>query len=340
MIKAMQHTPAAALRAWSATVLDACGLAADDAALGARVLVRANLRAVDTHGVSRLPVYARLLRTGAMDARGACTTIEEPGVLQVDAATTLGQVAGARAIEAVLARLTTSATCTVVLRRVGHLGALGVLASMLAEAGMVGLVMQNGPPVMGLPGATAPAVGNNPMAFAAPVPDGPPLVVDIATSDVAFGRVIDAARTGASLQPGWALDATGQPTTDPAAVLAGGMLSPMAAHKGIGLALMVETLAGALSGTRPTAMQGAMLPPAFGGFIYALNPALAGGPGFAAHLLAALATLHASGPDVRYPGERAAAIEAERERNGVPLPPAVRAELDVLADSFGVGRLP
>ena len=336
----MDRVAAARLREWTGTVLAACGLHASDAELGARVLVRANLRAIDTHGVSRLPVYAQLLRTGQMDASAVPQTFDTSGLLHIDAGTGLGQVAGARAVDAAIANLRDAATCTVVLHRVGHLGALGVLTSMLAEAGMIGLVMQNGPPIMALPGGTSPSIGNNPLAFAAPVPDRPPLVVDFATSEVAYGRVIDAMRAGEPLPPGWALDATGQPTTDPAAAMRGGMLLPMAGHKGLGLAMMVEVLAGSLSGTRPTAMRGATLPPAFGGFIYALNPALASGSGFAEHLLGWISLFRGSNASARYPGERAARTEAERERDGIPLPAPVRAELGVLADELGVARLP
>ena len=304
------------------------------------MLVRANLRGVDTHGVSRLRIYARLLRDGVMNPVPDTRIEEAAGILHFRADRGFGQVCGPRAVDAALQWLQGQATCTVVLHDTGHLGALGVLAVQLAEAGILGLVMQNGPPIMALPGAAAAAIGNNPLAFAAPVPDGPPLVVDIATSEVAFGRVIDAVRTKQPLEPGWALDAQGQPTVDAQAALRGGMLTPAAAHKGIGLAMMVEALAGSLSGVRPEAMSGATLPGGFGGFLYAINPALAAGGGFAEHVRQWIGTYHAAGPDMRYPGERAAACEAERERDGVPLPQAVLDELDKLAVTLDLAPLP
>jgi LDH2 family malate/lactate/ureidoglycolate dehydrogenase len=327
--------PAGALRGWVASVLAGCGVSDADAKLAGRELVRANLRGVDSHGVSRLPVYARLLRSGVMNPRPQTVVAEEAGLVHLHADRGLGQVAGVRAVNEAVARLQHAATCTIVLHRVGHLGALGVIASHLAEAGMLGLVMQNGPAVMAMPSATAPAIGNNPLAFGAPVAGGPPLVVDMASSQVAFGRIIDAARAGESLSPGWALDARGEPTLDAAAAMQGGMLSPLAGHKGIGLAMIVEVLAGSLSGVRPASMQGATLPGEFGGFLYALNPALITG-GFAAHLAEWLRIYHASGPGTRYPGERAAQSEVLREAEGVPVSARVLAELTTLSADLGL----
>jgi len=327
--------PTDALRAWVAAVLAACGVDDADATLAGRELVRANLRGADSHGVSRLPVYARLLRAGVMTARPNTVIEEQAGLLHLHADRGLGQVAGTRAVNEAIARLQSAATCTIVLHRVGHLGALGVLALQLAEAGMIGLVLQNGPAVMAMPGATAAAIGNNPLAFGAPIAGGPPLVVDFASSLVAFGRIIDSARAGAPLSPGWALDATGAPTLDAAAALHGGMLSPLAGHKGIGLAMIVEVLAGSLSGVRPPAVQGATLPGEFGGFIYALNPALINA-GFVAHVAEWLHIYHAAGPDTRYPGERGAQSEAQREANGVPVSAPVLAELAALAAELGL----
>jgi LDH2 family malate/lactate/ureidoglycolate dehydrogenase len=329
--------PAAALRGWVASVLEASGVQRADALLAGRELVRANLRGVDSHGISRLPIYARLLRSGTMNPQPDTVVEERLGVVHLHADRGLGQVAGVRAVNEAIGRLQGQASCTVVLHRVGHLGALGVLAAQLADAGMLGLVMQNGPAIMGMPGATAPAIGNNPMAFGAPVRGGPPLVVDIASSQVAFGRIIDAARAGEPLAPGWALDATGTPTQDAAAAM-GGMLSPAAGHKGIGLAMMVEMLAGSLSGVRPAAMQGATLPGEFGGFLYALNPALIAA-GFAEHVAEWIGIYHGSGPGMRYPGERAAASEARREAEGVPIPARVLADLTTLAAELGLQPL-
>ncbi len=340
MTKALElRIPAEPLRAWVADVLAASGVATAGAALAGRELVRANLRGVDSHGVSRLPVYARLLRAGVMNPNPNTVIEELAGLVHLHADRGLGQIAGPRAVQEVISRLRTVATCTIVLHRVGHLGALGVLASRLAEAGMIGLVMQNGPAVMAMPGATAAAIGNNPLAFAAPMAGGPPLVVDFASSQVAFGRIIDSARAGAPLSPGWALDATGAPTLDATAAMNGGMLSPLAGHKGIGLAMIVEVLAGSLSGVRPPAMQGATLPGEFGGFVYALNPALIHA-GFTAHVAEWLRIYHASGPDARYPGERAARCEAEREAGGVPVSARVLGELTTLAAELGLQSPP
>jgi LDH2 family malate/lactate/ureidoglycolate dehydrogenase len=111
-------------------------------------------------------------------------------------------------------------------------------------------MMQNGHPSMALPGATKPGIGNNPLSFAAPLRGRPPVVFDMAASEAAFGKIMEAAARGTPLPEGWALDEKGSPTRD-AAVALTGMLLPVSGPKGIGLAMLVETLAGALTETDP-----------------------------------------------------------------------------------------
>ena len=326
------------LESWCARVFGAAGLTEADAVLAGAVLVRANLRGVDTHGVSRLPVYVDYLRRGEMRARPAMMVTECAGALVVDADGALGQVAGPYGVDLAVERAGWQAVVAVVMRGVGHLGALGVLALRAAERGMVAVVMQNGPPVMGLAGSRRAAIGNNPLAFAAPY-GGVPLVFDMAASQVAFGRVIDAARTGSAIPAGWALDAGGEPTSDAAAALSG-MLLPAGLHKGIGLAMLVECLAGSLSGVaQPPLAPGRTLPAAFGAFLLVVNPVLLA-PGFAAHMGGWLATYAGSGEGARYPGERAAEIEAARRAGGLELPAAVVAELTRMGAALGTPFAP
>jgi LDH2 family malate/lactate/ureidoglycolate dehydrogenase len=196
--------------------------------------------------------------------------------------------------------------------------------------------MQNGPPIMGLPGATKPAIGNNPLAFAMPVADGPSLVFDMAASEAAFGRIIDAARNNQPIPSGWAIDETGAETTDAAAAMRG-MLLPTGAFKGVGIAMLVECLAGSLSGVYLEKLEpGRTLPPSFGAFLLVINPALLiGADAFAAHRDTWLDRYKSSSKSIRYPGERAAQVEAQRSRDGIPLPATVVQQLTQLGESVG-----
>lgn len=204
---------------------------------------------------------------------------------------------------------------------------------------MIAFVTQSTPPVMALPGSRGAAIGNNPIAFATPVSDGPPLVFDMAASGVARGNVLAAKREGRPIPEGWAIDEQGRPTTDPEAALRGAML-PMAGHKGIGLAMMVECLAGSLSGAKPPAMAGAKpgsAPSRVGAFLFVANPELvAERNAFDAHVAGWIATYKkASGAEGRYPGERAAGLERKRMTEGIPLDPSVVAELKQVGELTG-----
>jgi LDH2 family malate/lactate/ureidoglycolate dehydrogenase len=328
---------AQALREWLTAVFSAFGVPADAAALTASHLVRANLRGVDTHGMLRVASYVKMLRAGATNATPRLTCEDRGGMLVVDCDGALGQVGGSFALRQALAAGETRALVGVSIRNVGHLGALGLFLEEAAAAGFVGMMMQNGPPIMGLPGSDHSAIGNNPFAFSAPVRGGPPLVFDMAASEVAFGRIMDHARTGAPLQPGWALDGAGRPTTDAKEALRG-MLLPAGGYKGIGLAMLVETFAGSLTGLHAAASiaPGQQLPSRFGGMLLLVNPAIViGRDVFDAHLAEWLSRYKGSSGEARYPGEKTARLESERAEAGIPLPDAVVADLGRIGGEVG-----
>lgn len=329
----------AALTGWLARAFGSCGLGPEDAALAARVLVRTNARGIDTHGIARTLVYVQKLQAGELNPRPVVRYEERHGVVHCHADSGLGQVVATQAVEHAVRRAATSGFVPMVLHDVGHLAALGMFALQAAEAGMIAFVAQSTPPIMALPGSRGAAIGNNPLAFASPAPEGPPLVFDIAASGVARGNVLAAAREGREIPAGWAIDAEGNPTTDPKAALAGAML-PMAGHKGIGLAMMVECLAGSLSGSRPAAVTGAMpgsAPAKVGAFVFVANTELvAGRESYLSHMAAWLATYAAaSGPEGRYPGQRAARLEAERGRDGISLTAGVIGDLRKVGELTG-----
>lgn len=332
--------PATALGDWLARAFEGCGLEARAARTGAGVLLRTSLRGVDTHGLARAPVYAQKLRSGELKARPDVRYEDLHGVMHCRADSGLGQVVATEAMDAAVERAARAGFVIGLLHEVGHLAALGMFALRAAEAGMIALITQSTPPLMGMPGSRGAAIGNNPLAFASPVPGGPPLVLDIAMSAVARGNVLAASREGREIPMGWAIDAEGNPTTDPRAALSGAML-PMAGHKGVGLAMMVECLAGSLTGAAPASVTGAnpgSAPARVGAFLMVANPELvAGRAAYESHMADWIGHYRkAAGAEGRYPGERAAAVEAERTAKGIPLSPALVAELSNMGTACGV----
>ena len=327
------------LEIWIEQILTACGVSKIDARTTAKVLTITNLRGVDTHGVARIPSYVDLLQRGALNATPRMTCEQRSGVLHFDGNRGLGQVCGLKAVEYGVEAARTQGCIAVVMRHVGHLGALGHFTQIAAKANMIALMMQNGPPIMALAGAKQPAIGNNPMSFAAPRPDGPPLVFDMATSETAFGRIFAAVNAGTELPDGWALDREGQPTRNAAAAL-DGMLLPSGGHKGMGLAMLVEVLAGSLTGNQPGKLgSGKNMPPEFGGFLLILNPELIAGAEYAPHIAEWVGIYLVASQGMRLPGARANESEQERIKSGIPIGPGLLADLSQVADKLGVARL-
>jgi LDH2 family malate/lactate/ureidoglycolate dehydrogenase len=327
------------LEIWIEQILTACGVSKIDARTTAKVLTITNLRGVDTHGVGRIPSYVDLLQRGALNATPRMTCEQRSGVLHFDGDRGLGQVCGLKAVEYGVEAARTQGCIAVVMRHVGHLGALGHFTQMAAKANMIALMMQNGPPIMALAGAKQPAIGNNPMSFAAPRPDGPPLVFDMATSETAFGRIFAAVNAGTELPDGWALDREGQPTRNAAAAL-DGMLLPSGGHKGMGLAMLVEVLAGSLTGNQPGKLgSGKNMPPEFGGFLLILNPELIAGAEYAPHIAEWIGIYLVASQGMRLPGARANESEQDRIKSGIPIAPGLLADLSRVADKLGVARL-
>lgn len=315
---------------WMAGVLQASGTPAQQAALAADVLGRTSLRGIDTHGVSRIPDYVLKIRAGEISGR-APQTESRNGALFVDGGGALGQVVASQAVEAAIRATDGVAAAPCVITRSGHLSALGLYALQAAERGRLALVCQRTPPIMGLPGSPGANIGNNPLAFAAPVKGGAPLVFDIANSVAARGHIMQAARDGTSIPAHWAVGPDGGPTTDAAQALRG-YLQPMAGHKGLGLAMMIEVLTSGLGGWQADdGLSFASSGSAAGvsAFVLVINPALfCGQQMFDAGMKSWVqGFLRASGPDARYPGQRQAACELERRAGGIPVPDSVVREL-------------
>jgi LDH2 family malate/lactate/ureidoglycolate dehydrogenase len=326
----MHRYDSAAVTQWTAEVLQAAGIAASHSAIAAEILTRTTLRGIDSHGVSRIPIYLQRIGAGEITSSDPVAEWRE-GALRVDARGALGQVAASFAIDQAVQATEKVACACGVIRNCGHLSALGMFALQAAEKNRVALVCQRTPAVMGMPGSPRANIGNNPMAFAAPVRGGTPFVFDMANSVAARPRIQQAARDNAPIPPDWAVGQDGMPTTDAAAALLG-YLRPLGGHKGLGLAMMVEVLTSGLAGWAEEAGSG------IGAFVLLINPALLCGQDvFEDGMHRWLRQfLNASGNGARFPGMRAAAFEKDRRANGIPFPPSVIGELREAGR--GVGR--
>jgi LDH2 family malate/lactate/ureidoglycolate dehydrogenase len=236
------------LRRWVTNCFEAAGLAADESQVLADVLVSADQCGVHSHGVVRLGAYARLVRSGVWRTGVRPRPVREgPSFLVLDGEGCVGPVAAVDGMRRCVEMARRAGLAGVWVRRAGHFGRAGYYAELAAAEGMVGVALANAAPSLAPWGGRERVLGNNPLAVALPRRNAPPVVLDMALSVAAQGRVRLAAERGDRLPPGWALDPQGKPTDDPLQALAGTLL-PVGGYKGSGLALVVDVLTGVLSG--------------------------------------------------------------------------------------------
>lgn len=343
-MSATRSIQAEELEVWVRALLEGSGLVASAAEPVAHSLVDASLRGVDSHGVLRVPIYARRLREGLMTLDPRPSVLREDGaVALVDGDEGPGAVAGLFATDLALRLAGEHGIGVVGVRRSSHYGAAGYYVRRAARAGFVALTMTNAEPFVVPFGGSEWALGTNPIAFAAPTPDGV-FELDMATSQVAVGKVLLAREKGVPLEPGWAVDADGAPTTDADAATAA---VPLGGYKGFGLALLVEVLSGVLSGSGIGHGVGRMYDDwdrrqDVGHFFLALDPArTVGREQFAVAMAGLLATMKAIAPapgvdEVLVPGEPQDRMERDRRASGIPLPVAVCESLEELGRDLGV----
>jgi LDH2 family malate/lactate/ureidoglycolate dehydrogenase len=232
----------------TATVLAGTGITIEDAELVAHSLVAADVEGVPSHGVALLPLYVERLNAGGVVANAVPAIVEDLGGLVVmSAGHVLGQISSKIAVDLAAERAKSHGISMVTVRNGFHFGTAGFWAKALAVQGMIGLAFSNTRPLMPAPGGAQAVVGNNPIAVAFPSTTGAPVVVDMAMSATAMGKIRLADAKGEDIPLGWATDANGRPTTDPAEAIKG-MLLPAAGPKGFGLAVAIDLLCGALSG--------------------------------------------------------------------------------------------
>lgn len=224
-------------------------MSAEDARVCADVLVTTDTWGVHTHGLVALPAYVRKLLAGGLDPKAKPEVVSEgPAWAIIDGHAALAMLTGRRAMELAMEKARVCGIGYVGVRNSGHFGAAGYYSNMAAEAGMLGMAMGNGFPNMTVPGGRGGIIGNNPFSFAAPAGEEPSVLLDIAFSAVAGGKVNAYEARGELVPDNWLVDEKGLPTNDPSLYPHHAFLVPMAGHKGYGLAVMVEILAAVLTG--------------------------------------------------------------------------------------------
>lgn len=341
----MRIAPAALLD-FATAIYAAAGMPEPDARLVADTLVQADLWGHQSHGVLRLPWYLARLKAGVCAAVAAPKLlVDAGGVAVIDGGDAMGQVLTDFAIKDAIRRARAHGIAAVALRNSNHFGTALYYTLQAARADCVAFLSTNASPAMAPWGGRKKTVGTNPWSWAAPAGRFAPLALDIANTGVARGKIYLAKQKGEPIPPGWAIDAEGRPTVDPAAAIEGVIL-PMAGHKGYAIATVMDMLSGVLNGslfggavggpyqTERRSGAGQMMivldiaafqPPAeFGARMERLIEELKSVP---------LAEGH---DEILYPGELEARNEAANRRDGLLLPDDTLADLATAGREMGV----
>lgn len=293
-----------------------------NAAPVARALLAAELAGQNGHGLRRVAAYSAQALAGKVDGFAVPTSEQtRPGALAIDAGNGFAYPAMDLALDWLPTAAKAQGIAIAGIRRSHHCGVAGVIVEALAERGVAALMVANAPAAMAPWGGRRPLFGTDPIAFAAPVSNGAPVVVDISLSKVARGKIMAASQEGDPIPEGWALDPDGQPTTDAKAALAGTMI-PLGDAKGTALALMVELLCAGLTGANYAWQATSFFddkgdPPGTGQAIIAIDPDAFGAGG--EERMALMADMIAGTEGARVPGRRRQQIRADYLENGIPV---------------------
>jgi LDH2 family malate/lactate/ureidoglycolate dehydrogenase len=337
------------LRDFTAAVFRKAGMPEADAWLCSDTLVQADLWGHQSHGSMRLPWYLARLRAGVCQPVARPEIVVDTGAVAViDGHDGMGQVLAAKATGEAVARAKRHGIAAVALRHSNHFGMAFYYTLMAARQDCVAFLTTNASPAMAPWGGREKAVGNNPWSWACPAGAHAPMVLDIANTAVARGKIYLAKQRGQVIPEGWAIDAAGAPTTDPLEAIAGVIL-PMAGHKGYAAAVIMDVLSGVLTGS------------GFGRQIQ--GPRQADRKSNVGHLMIAMdiakflpveefgrrveaqiadlksVPLALGATEIFYPGEIEARQDRESRRDGLLLPAATLADLQQLAAELGLETL-
>jgi L-2-hydroxycarboxylate dehydrogenase (NAD+) len=339
------------LTGFTTAVLERAGVRPADAATSAEILVTADVYGIESHGIARLGYYAGLIGKGLIDLEATPAIERETAVTAaIDARNGFGPPSARWAMTCCVGKAAESGMAIVTVRNSNHFGIAGYYAMMAASRGLVGMAATNAGPQVVPAGGLKPMLGTNPLAVAVPAGRERPFLLDMATSTVSWGKIEIARRAGRAIPPGWALDSGGEVATDPETadlMLPLGSGEARAGHKGYGLAALVDILCGPLAGaafgpfvsgmrTRPPRPSG------IGHFFAAWRPdAFRPVEEFRADMDGLIRALHDSAPApghdrVRVAGDPELDAEQERRAHGVPIHPAVLADLEAIGARMGV----
>lgn len=354
--------PAQHLRQFTENVFLKMGCPQDDAQLAADVLLRSDLRGIDSHGVARLSGYVRLWEKERINASPIVKVVHETATTAtVDGDGGLGLVVAPFAMKVAIEKAKIYGSGWVAVKNSNHFGIAGYHALLAVEQDMIGISMTNASPLVAPTYANERLLGTNPMCYAFPAGQYPPVVVDMATAAAANGKLEIAQRANQSVPEGWVQDKNGNTATDPHELKKGGALLPLGSdkdhgsHKGYGLSATVDILSAVLSGANygpwvppfvsflepPTDPVGAGIGHFFGAMrVDGFRPA----QDFKDHLdnwITRFKSAETVDPEkkVIIPGEPEYAFENERKKNGIPLIDAVVNDLNELALKLGIAGL-
>jgi LDH2 family malate/lactate/ureidoglycolate dehydrogenase len=327
-------------------IFERCGMTSDDARLLADSLVEADLRGVNSHGVLRVPEYVKKLTHDGVNPRGRPKIVRDAGAcLVVDGDNSMGQIGASFAMQLAVERAEGTGIAAVAVRGSNHCGAMAYFAMQALPRDMIGWATTNALPTMAPWGGAERLLGINPLGIAIPAGEERPIVYDAAFSGSAHGKIRVYQQKGLTLPEGWALDADGNPTVDPARAI-DGLLLPIGGFKGAGLAMIMgifsSMLSGAAYGTELGDMERGPTPGLDGHFFIAIRvAAFEDVPRFKARVDAAIRQIHACrlapGFTAAYAPGEIEAIAAERNRHeGVPLNAVTWADLQRVAADLGV----
>ncbi|MFH0768974.1 MAG: Ldh family oxidoreductase [Chloroflexota bacterium] len=322
------------LRHLATESLQKAGMSDDYAQIMSEVLVEADLRGVNTHGMAMLPLYFRRLQKSIVNPKPNMQVVKEsPLYALFDGDNGPGHLVSVKAMSICIDKAKQSQVGIVGVRNSNHFGAAAYYSMMALKENLIGFSATNVPPLIPPYGGTTPTFGNNPFSIAIPTGGKFPIVLDIATSNVAFGKVFQARQTGQKIPLNWALDKNGRPTDDPEVAYQSASLQGIGEHKGYGLSVAIDILSGVLTGAlfaRDISPRGIGV----GHFFAAFNPEMFMPlDEFNNRLERMMAqvkeTSLADGYERVYlPGEKEYLCKEERLKKGIPLPPHIYEQLD------------
>jgi LDH2 family malate/lactate/ureidoglycolate dehydrogenase len=341
--------PADRLRGWTEEILLKTGVSRDDAALFTDSMIEANLRGVDTHGITRiLCVYVERIQKGVMSGKSNLDIVrEKASTVLIDCHNSIGQVGADRAMRMTIEKARHTGVAFSAVRHSNHYGMAAYWAMMALPQGMIGFSSTNAPAAMAPAGGRTALLGTNPLCVAIPAGRELPVVLDMATTVVARGRINLYAKQDKPLESGWALDERGVPTTDPHVAL-NGLLAPIGGYKGSGIAMAIDFVCGILTGSNygghfPGFLADNMSEPTDVGSVFgAVNiESFMDLPEFTATIDTAIREIKISAraegiERIFIPGEIEFEMKAKRLAQGIPIPDPVVKDFIALGSSLGV----